>query len=133
MTQRPSYSLFYHCSNDFNGVASVLKLPEHFVARVSVDNQGRVLYDDFVAVYNSYFDDSDSYRPGVRSSNRYLYSKQGQVPLRSEAVDNSGKKERKEVRWHDTMKPINHIIILLSCFTYYISEMSSFNGRNLYH
>ena len=29
-------------------------------------------------------------------------------------------------------KPVN-IMILLSCFIYYISEMASFNGRNLYH
>lgn len=66
--------------------------------RVSVDNQGRVLYDDFVAVYNSYFDDNDSYRPGVRSSSRYLYGKQAQqVPLR-ESTDVGSKKERKEVR-----------------------------------
>ena len=66
--------------------------------RVSVDNQGRVVYDDFVAVYNSYFDDNDSYRPGVRSSNRYLYGKQTQqAPLR-EPPDASSKKERKEVR-----------------------------------
>lgn len=84
-----------HYSNDFNGVARVLKLPEQVVERVSIDNQGRVLYDDFVAVYNSYFDDNDCYRPGVRSANRsYLYGKQ-QIPLR-EATDNS-KKERKEV------------------------------------
>ena len=67
------------------------------MARVSEDNQGRVLFDDFVAVYNSYFDDNDSYRPsGVRSSNRYHYSKQTQqLTLPS---DSSGKKERKEVR-----------------------------------
>lgn len=71
-----------------------------------MDNQGRVLYDDFVAVYNSYFDDNDSYRPGVRSSSRYLYGKQAQVPLR-EPTDNSGKKERKEVRCHDKEKPVN--------------------------
>jgi len=68
------------------------------VERVPKDNQGRVLYDDFVAVYNSYFDDNDSYRPGVRSSNRYLYAKPTQqIPLR-EPTDSSGKKERKEVR-----------------------------------
>lgn len=66
------------------------------MARVSEDNQGRVLFDDFVAVYNSYFDDNDSYRPGgVRSSSRYHYGKQTQqLALPS---DNSGKKERKEV------------------------------------
>ena len=65
--------------------------------RVSVD-QGRVLYDDFVAVYNSYFDDNDSYRPGIRSSTRYHYGKQTQqVPLR-EPTDVGSKKERKEVR-----------------------------------
>ena len=29
-------------------------------------------------------------------------------------------------------KPVN-IMILLSCFIYYISEMASFNGRDLYH
>lgn len=86
-----------HSSNDFSGVARVLKLPEQVVERVSVDNQGRVLYDDFVAVYNSYFDDNDSYRPTGRSSMRYAYSKQAQVPLR-EPTDTSGKKERKEVR-----------------------------------
>lgn len=97
--ERICCAIVIYYSNDFNGVARVLKLPDQVVERVSTDNQGRVLFDDFVAVYNSYFDDNDSYsRPAGVRSNRYMYSKQTQpVPLR-EPTDNSGKKERKEVR-----------------------------------
>ena len=105
-----------HFSNDFTSVARVLKLPEQVVERVSVDNQNRVLYDDFVAVYNSYFDDNDSYRPGARSSSRYHYSKQ-------QVTEGSGKKERKEVRIMPSRNLLIYDLDILSSFAYYISEM----------
>ena len=107
-----------HCSNDFTGVARILKLPEQVVERVSVDNQNRVLYDDFVAVYNSYFDDNDSYRPGTRSSSRYHYSKQAQ-----QVTEGSSKKERKEVRMIPARNLLIYDLDILSSFAYYISEM----------